>query len=391
MTGPTFSADEYAARLRRVRERMAAQGLGCLICTDPANMHYLTGYDGWSFYTPQCVVVPLEGEVSLFTRQMDVNGARLTTSLGDESIFGFPDEYVQQRDRHPMDWIAGVLKGRDDLDGVVGLELDSYYFTPRAHEALRAGLAGASFADSDQLVNWVRAIKSDAEIELMRAAARIAERVMGTAIEAIEPGVRQCDAVAAIYATGMRGTETAGGDYPAFVPMLPSGPGTATPHLTWSDEPFNAGEATILELAGCHRRYHCPIARTVFLGQPPSKLADTAKITVEGLEAALGAVRPGVTCEAVEGVWRRHIAAHGLEKTSRIGYSVGVAYPPDWGEHTMSLRPGDTTPLEPNMAFHMIVGMWMDDWGFEASETFLVTDSGAECLASFPRAMAVKS
>ena len=83
-----------------------------------------------------------------------------------------------------------------------------------------------------------------------------------------------------------------------------------------------------------------------------------------------------MTCEAVEAAWRGYIARFGLEKASRIGYSVGLGYPPDWGEHTMSLRPGDTTELEPGMAFHMICGMWMDDWGFEASETFVVTDVG---------------
>jgi ectoine hydrolase len=58
-----FERAEYDDRLRRVRERMAGRGLGALIATDPASMNYLTGYDGWSFYTPQCVVVPLEGGV----------------------------------------------------------------------------------------------------------------------------------------------------------------------------------------------------------------------------------------------------------------------------------------------------------------------------------------
>ena len=389
MTALPFEAAEYDARLERVRERMLQAGLGCLIATDPANMHYLTGYDGWSFYTPQCVVVPLEGDVRLFTRQMDANGARLTTFLGDDAILGFPDDYVQQRDRHPMDWIADQLAGV--LDGApVGLEMDSYFFTPRAYEALRARAPRVEFTDAHELVNWVRAVKSDAELELMRSAARIAERVMRAGIDAVEPGVRQCDAVAAIYDAQVRGTAEMGGDYPAIVPMLPTGAGTSTPHLTWSDEPFADGEATILELAGCRRRYHCPIARTVFLGEPPRKLATTAEVTVEGLQAALDAVRPGVACEEIEAAWRRHIARHGLEKSSRIGYSVGLGYPPDWGEHTMSLRPGDTTPLEAGMAFHMICGMWMDDWGFEASETFVVTESGAECLCSFPRELTVK-
>ena len=383
----TFERAEYDERLRRVRERMGAAGLDGLIVTDPANMHYLTGYDGWSFYTPQCVAVPADGDMVLFTRAMDAAGARLTTFLDDDRILGFPDDYVQQRDRHPMDWVADRLRERGALAGRVGLEMDAYFFTPRAYEALRRGAPGVELVDAQELVNWVRALKSPAEIELMRAAARIAERAMAAGIEAIEPGVPQCDAAAAISNAQIAG----GGDYPAIVPMLPTGEGASTPHLTWSDAPFVTGEGTIIELAGCKLRYHCPMARTVFLGDPPQRLADTARITVEGLSVALDAVRPGARCEEVEAAWRAHIARHGLEKTSRIGYPVGLAYPPDWGEHTMSLRPGDATPLEPGMAFHMILGMWMDDWGFEASETFVVAESGAECLCWFPRELAVKA
>jgi Xaa-Pro aminopeptidase len=384
-----FERTEYDERLRRVRERMAGEGMDCLVVADPANMNYLTGYDGWSFYTPQCVVVPADGDVLLATRQMDANGARLTTLLDDDAILGFPDDYVQQRDRHPMDWIAEQLRSRGLLQGRVGVEMDAYFFSVRAYEALKAGAGGAELVDSHEAVNWVRSIKSPAELDVMRTAAQIVQAAMTVAYETIRPGVRQCDAAAAIQAAQARGTDEAGGDYPAIVPMLPTGPGTSTPHLTWSDAPFRQGEPTILELAGARRRYHCPMSRTLMLGQPPERLADTAKITIEGLETALATVRPGVTCEQVEAAWREHIARHGLEKTSRIGYSVGLAYPPDWGEHTMSLRPGDTTPLEPNMTFHMIVGMWMDDWGFEASETFVVTDRGAECLCSFPRELRV--
>jgi Xaa-Pro aminopeptidase len=268
--------------------------------------------------------------------------------------------------------------------------MDAYYLTPRAFAALRDSLSGTRLVDAHELVNWVRAIKSPHELELMRTAARIAERVMAAGIEAVAPGERQCDAVAAIYDAAVRGANGAGGDYPAIVPMLPTGRGTAAPHLTWSDEPFREGEATVLELAGCYRRYHCPIARTVFLGEPPRRLSDTAAATREGLEAALATVRPGVRCEEVEAAWRSEIARHGLTKASRIGYAVGLNYPPDWGEHTMSLRPGDTTELEPGMTFHMIVGMWMDGWGYELSETFHVTEQGAECLSSFPRELAVK-
>jgi ectoine hydrolase len=368
---------------------MTRQGIDTLLVSDPANMHYLTGYDGWSFYTPQGVVVTA-GDVLLFTRLMDAAGARITTWLADEQILGFPDDYVQQRDRHPLEWVADELTRRGAVGPTVGLEMDAYYFTPRAYNALRERLPETRFTDAEELVNWVRAVKSEGELELMRTAARIVERVMAAGIDAIEPGVRQCDAVAAIYDAGMRGANGAGGDYPAIVPMLPTGEGAGTPHLTWSDEPFETGEATMLELAGCYRRYHCPMARTVFLGHPPQKFVDTAAVTRDGLEAALAAVRPGARCEDVEAAWRQEIAKHGLEKESRIGYSVGLNYPPDWGEHTMSLRRGDTTVLEPGMTFHMIVGMWMDGIGYDLSETFAVTPGGAECLSAFPRELVVK-
>jgi Xaa-Pro aminopeptidase len=386
----TFDSAEYKARLDRTRERMRARGIETLLVTDAANMHYLTGYDGWSFYTPQGVVVPYDGEPLLFTRAMDTGGARLTTWLDEAQILGFPEHYVQQRDRHPLHWVASEMAGRDLVGEVLALEMDSYYFSPRAYEALRDRLPGVRVVDSEELVNWVRAVKSPAELEMMRRAARIMERVMRVGVDAIEPGVRQSDAVAAIVAAQVRGTEEHGGDYPAIVPMLPTGVGTSTPHLTWSDERFRRGEATILELAACYRRYHCPLARTVYLGDPPPTLVETARVVEDGLEAALSAVRPGATCEEVEAAWRGVIARHGVEKSSRIGYSVGLGYPPDWGEHTMSLRTGDESVLEPNMTFHMILGIWMEDWGYELSETFRVTDGGAECFCAFPRELTVK-
>ena len=132
------------------------------------------------------------------------------------------------------------------------------------------------------------------------------------------------------------------------------------------------------------------MARTVHLGPPPRKLADTAKIVVEGLNNALEAARPGVACEEVEAVWRDTISRHGIVKESRIGYSTGLNYPPDWGESTLSLRPGDRTELQPDMTIHMIPGVWIDDWGVEISECFRVTDTGAERFAEFPQELVVK-
>jgi ectoine hydrolase len=388
-----FTKDEYLDRIEKTKKRMHSAGIEVLIVSDPANMNYLTGYDGWSFYVPQVVTVALEADEPIWIgRGMDANGAKHTTFLRAEDIIGYPDHYVQNPNKHPMNFVADQIKSRGWEKRSVGVEMDAYYFSARGFAELRRDLPNTTFKDANLLVSWVRIIKSTQEIDLMKQAGKIAERVMQTAIDTVSPGIRECDAVAEVYRAQMRGTETFGGDYPAIVPMMPTGEKTATPHLTWTDDPYGNETAVNLELAACRHRYHSPLARTVYLGaNPPRKLTETADIVVEGLGAALEAVKPGAKCEDIELVWRRVIARAGLEKESRIGYSMGLNYPPDWGEHTASLRPGDKTVLQPNMTFHMILGMWMDDWGFECSESFRVTESGCETFADFPRKLFIKN
>jgi Xaa-Pro dipeptidase len=388
-----FQRDEYQARINETKERMDDGGVDVLIVSDPANMNYLTGYDGWSFYVPQTVVVTIDLETPLWIgRGMDVAGARHTTFLNEEDIIGYPDDYVQNPIKHPMNFVADEIKRRGWEKRAIGVEMDAYYFSARGFVALQKDLSGADIKDANLLVSWVRLVKSDAEIKYMQQAGKISEKVMQTALDHLAPGVRECDAVAEVYRTQMVGTPEFGGDYPAIVPMMPTGEKTSAPHLTWTDEPYENNQAVNLELAACCHRYHSPLARTAYLGKnPPEKLQSLAKHTVEGLNLTLESIKPGMCCEEVELVWREHIAKAGLKKESRIGYSLGLNYPPDWGEHTASLRPGDKTVLAPNMTFHMILGMWMDDYGFECSESLRVTEKGCETFADFPRKLFVKS
>ena len=387
-----FETSEYLKRIDNTKRHMAKAGLDILLAADTANMNYLTGYDGWSFYTPQLVVVGLElDEPICIVRGIDRGGARVTTFLNDANIVGYPDDYVQSTERHAMHFMADELKRRGLDTGVIGVEMDSYFYTAACHAALVRSLPDATFRDATLLVNWIRVIKSEREIEFMTQAARLIEKTMQAGIDAIEPGVRQCDAAAAIDHAHYSGTAEYGGEYTSFVPMLPTGVGTSTPHLTWNSEPFKTGEATILELAGCRNRYHCPMARTMHLGPPPQKLSDTAEVVVEGVNITLDAIKPGMTCDEVAAVWNGVISKHGLVKESRMGYSTGLNYPPDWGEHTLSLRTGDKTVLEPNMTIHLMPGIWMDDWGIEISECFRVTENGAKTFCNFPRKLFVKN
>jgi ectoine hydrolase len=386
-----FTRDEYAGRLARTRAAMERARLELLIVTDPSNMAWLTGYDGWSFYVHQCVLVLGDEDPIWFGRGQDANGARRTVHMSDDRIIGYPDHYVQSTDRHPMDYLAGILRDRGWGDRRIGVELDNYYFTAACHASLVRHLPSASFRDATGLVNWQRAVKSPRELAYMKTAARIVEAMHRRVLEIAEPGMPKNAIVAEIYRTGILGVEGAGGDYPAIVPLLPTGVDAGAPHLTWDDKPMRAGEGTFFELAGCYRRYHCPLSRTLFLGTPPQRFRDAEQALIEGIAAGLDAARPGATCEDVARAFFAVLGRFGIEKESRCGYAIGLSYPPDWGERTMSLRPGDRSELRPGMTFHFMPGLWFDDWGIEITESIVITDTGAEPLANVPRKLFAKS
>ena len=224
----------------------------------------------------------------------------------------------------------------------------------------------------------------------MRITGRIVTRMHERIREFAEPGLPKNELVAEIYRTGMQGVDGFGGDYPAIVPMLPTGADASAPHLTWDEQPLKSGEGTFFEIAGCYRRYHCPLSRTLFLGNPSKAWRDAERALQESIEAGLAQARPGNKCEDIACAFNETLAKHGLKKDSRCGYPIGISYPPDWGERTMSLRSGDTTVLEPDMTFHFMPGLWFEDWGIEITESIAITEDEPECLASVPRQLFVK-
>ena len=392
MTEPNlkFSRGEYADRLAKTQKAMEAKGVDLLIVSDPSNMAWLTGYDGWSFYVHQAVIVPPDGEPVWYGRGQDANGAKRTAYLKHDNIVGYADHYVQSTERHPMDFLAQVIAERGWGSKRIGVEMDNYYFSAAAFASLQKHLPNAKFSDTTGLVNWQRAVKSPTEIDYMRRAARIVEKMHSRIAEKAEVGLRKCDLVAEIYDAGIRGTPEFGGDYPAIVPLLPSGADASAPHLTWDDKPMKAGEGTFFEIAGCYNRYHVPLSRTVFLGKPTQEFLDSEKATLEGMEAGLAAAKPGNTCEDIANAFFAVLKKYGIVKDNRTGYPIGLSYPPDWGERTMSLRPGDRTELKPGMTFHFMTGLWLETMGLEITESILITETGVECLANVPRKLFVK-
>ncbi len=386
-----FSTEEYEARLAGTRRAMQERDIDILIVTDPSNMAWLTGYDGWSFYVHQAVVITHSEEPIWWGRAMDALGALRTVIMADENVVGYDDTYVQNPQKHPMETLAALLHDRGFTARNVGVELDNYYYSAAAHACLTRTLPERTFIDATGLVNWQRAVKSAAEIDCMRKAARIVEHMHRTIVEKAEPGLRKNELVASIYAAGIKGVDDCWGDYPAIVPLTPSGMDATAPHLTWDDSPMKKGECTFFEIAGVYRRYHCPQSRTLFLGEPPDKYKAAENAVMEAVDAGLAQAKPGNHCEDIANAFNQTLNKLGFEKDSRCGYSIGLSYPPDWGERTMSFRRNDQTILQAGMTFHFMPALWLDDGGVEVTEPILITETGVECLCNTPRGLTIKS
>ena len=387
-----FTLEEYKQRLLKVQKMMLDQGVELLISHDTNNINYLTGYDAWSFYYAQCVLVHVNAEEPIcFVRDQDAGGAHLKTYIKKENIVVYDEEYIHTWPKHPYDYLVKIIKEKNWDKLSIGLEMDAHYFTAFCYEKIKQGLPNAKIKDSNRLVNWARLIKSNNEINFMKCAAKISEIGMKTAYGTIKPGVRQCDAVGEIQKALFYGTSEYGGEYSSIATLLPTGKGTSASHLTATQEKFVEGEATIIELSGVYKRYHAPMARTVLLGKPDQHKIDTMKKTIEALDAGINVTKPGNTANDVAQAFWKVLDKYGIEKKSRTGYSIGIGYPPDWGEHTLNIYKGDMTVLKPNVCFHMIAVMQFGDWGVEASEAIRVTDKGAELFCNFSKDLHVKS
>ena len=386
-----FSQAEYDRRIAITRHAMEKKGLDVIFVTDPSNQAWLTGYDGWSFYVHQGVMLGMEGAPVWWGRNMDMLGGRRTCWMAADSIIGYGDHFIQSTVFHPMQDLADQLKARGYENARIGVEMENYYYSAKAHQVLADALPNAQLIDATAVVNWQRLVKSQEEVGFIRKAARISEKVIETAIEKAAPGVRKNDLVADIMHAGITGVGDDWGDYPAIVPLTPSGLDATAAHLTWNGQAMREGEATFFELSGCYRRYHAPLCRTVFLGTPSDDMRRAEAAQIEGIDAGLAAAKAGNRTADIAHAFMGVLAKYGIKREGRMGYPIGLSYPPDWGERTASIRTEDDTVLQPGMTFHFMPALWMATWGLETTETILIKDDGpAEALCNIPRKLFVK-
>lgn len=379
----TFPAEEYERRIRELRERMETRLLDAVIVTDPGNLMYLTDYQttGYSYF--QCLVVPLAGEPFMVTRKMEESNVIARTWVEVTRPYHDTGDAIQM--------LYSSLREFDLHDKAVGYERNSYFFPAYQQDRFHNAFANGNLFDCFGIVEAGRVRKSEHEIALMRRAAAATEAGMQAGFDAVAEGATENEIAGEIC----RAMFDAGGEYPAVLPYVTSGPRSMIGHATWEGRKVEAGEHVFLEVGGCVRRYHTAMMRTVLLREPTPSLEEAERKMIRALDEVTALIRPGVTVADVDNTVRSIINDNttGAWLITRAGYSIGIAFPPSWDEgYILSLKQGESTVLEEGMTFHIIPWMWGVDGDKTVgiSDTIRVTEDGSESFFTLPRDFVVK-
>jgi Xaa-Pro dipeptidase len=383
MSGQRFPRAEFEGRLERLRAAMAERGVELALVHSPENVCYLTGHETPGYYVYQCLLVPAGGEPTLLMRETETVNARIFTYL--EDVQGYPDTV------DPVDATLEAIRARGFPVAAVGLEERSWFLPPLPYRRLRDALAAETVVPIDDLVARLRLVKSPLEIAAMREAARVTSAAMDAALAAVAAGVPEREVAATIFATLVR----EGCEYLGMEPFVASGTRSGAIHASWSDRVIGEDETVLIEIGAAVKRYHAALMRTAAVGELPPRLQQMADVCLAALTAAVDQVRPGNTPQMVDRACKEVIAAAGLLDCyrKRTGYSIGLAFAPDWGEgHILSLRDGEQTPFAPGMVVHVVPALrQVGLGGVGFSETVLITTDGHEVLTSVPRALATST
>ncbi|WP_137388951.1 M24 family metallopeptidase [Rhodoligotrophos defluvii] len=380
---PSIPAEEFPERRRRLTERAKDAGLdGLLVCSRGggtvdryADVMYLTNFytsfpytpdheGAWSGRAHTFLVLPCGGRPRLITDIPDDGSIR----LHDGEVI-YTDLVIEAAMQALKD--AGLDRGKV---GLVGEDvLPTSYF-----RRITAALPGMSVSSADHLIAGLRAVKSAAEIEMLRHASRLGSRMMDAMMAAVAPGVTHGEIVAA----GLQTIVPEGGIlYNSF---MASGRGGENPKVvrrsfpTWgAPDRLEAGDWIRFGISGVYGGYVFDLARARSVGPATKTQVELFEAAIGCIEAGIAAVKPGATAGdlAQAGLGRQQALGFELKSVfSGLGHGVGLGWDSPW------LTIGEPTPIVPGMVLCFERTLSRDGYLGDFEETVVVTDDGAELI-----------
>lgn len=370
-----FADTEFRARLEATQKAMAAAGLDCLLVHTPENIYYLSGYETSGYFEYQVLVVPPAGDPALLVRNVERLNIDEYSWLPGGYTWTDGDDYFD-RTRLLVEMLGTGPR--------VGLETHSWFVTAQVSRELGRRLGSRELVDAGRLVERLRLVKSPAELVHVEQAAHLADVAMAAAIAAAKDGASELDIAAAAHAEQIR----QGGEYPALPHYVSSGERTDLGHAHWTNRVVHEGDTIKLEFLGVRRRYHAGLTRVVAVGTPDPGLERDIALCVERQDETFGLLRPGESAGEITRRTQEAMAATGRAGIRlRLGYSMGIGFPPIAGEgQTCDFRETATWELVPGMVFHMLSVLSV---GRVISDTVLITAEGCRRLTTTPRRLFV--
>ncbi len=372
-----FSTDELASRRAAVAAELAERDLDGLLMFRQESMYYLTGFDTFGYVFFQCLYMGADGEtLTLLTRAPDRRQAEHTSMIEDIRLWHDAEGV------NPAYDLRDILAEHGCGGKRLGIETDAYGLTGFNLKRVEAAVDGfCELVEASDIVTRQRMVKSPAEIEYVREAARLADLGLDRAVEAAAPGAFEGDVLAALQGAIFEG----GGDFPANEVIIGSGPRALLFRSAAGMRRMDEVDQLSLEWAGSFRRYHAAMMRTIAVGEASDYQRRLHSAVREALEAMTQALTPGRPVGEVDDAHRRVLDAAGLRehRFSACGYSLGTTFSPNWMDWPM-LYSGNPVLAEPGMVFFLHCIVTDSDRGVAMSlgHTCLVTEDGREILSS---------
>jgi len=373
----------FETRMNTFRAEMCNKGLDVALITDDDNVYYLTGYYDYlhmEFGRPTILIVPRDGPSLLVTPTIDLNMAQSAARV---------DKIAAWNDGMGAEWraeIPAAVKGAT----LIGIEPDHI---PALVRRYVDGLIGAQYLRSiTPILSEMRMIKSTQELQLARHAGQVANAMMDAGRAAIGDCVPEYEIAIATSQAGTRKAAELLTEYYGDVEMSPnthflqimaSGETITKTHHRATTRVMRRGEPVFLCFCGMtnFHRFKLGFDRTFWIGEmmDPAQAA-VYEVALASQQAALDALRPGVTAESVHAAYAEVIQGAGYEYPFRCGRATGFSF-----LEAPQLVTGDTTILQPGMVLAVDGSVAVDQFRAQIGDSFIITQDGYEPVTEHPK------
>ena len=370
-----FTKKEFNSRQSKAIAALDERSLDGLLMFRQESMYYLSGYDSFGYAMFQCLYLGSDGRMALLTRAPDLAQAELTSILDDIRI------WKDVAGMNPAQNLKQLLKELGCENKNLGIEYDSVGLTAHNYRLLDSALAGfCKLSDASDLINKLRYIKSEKELEYTRTAATLADDAYDAGIQLTKAGAFEGDILAAMQGAVFRG----GGTYAGNEFIIGSGEHALLCRYHAGPRYLDTVDQLTLEWAGCYRRYHAAMMRTVLIGEAKPEHHHMHDIATEALLACEETLQPGNTLGEVFEVHAKVMDAGGLRehRLNSCGYTMGCAYAPIWVDYPM-IYENNPMVIEENMVFflHMIIMNRDNRLAMCPGHSVIIGSNGAERLS----------